>query len=102
MARETGVAVGRAGERLALERRADLKALADRLAAEEANLGLAHREYGPDFDVSLALLLGPLIYWHVFLRRTSRNPRSLAQGVVDAFWRAFGATGPVEQSVSTG
>ena len=35
-------------------------------------------------------LLGPIIYWHVFLRRTSENPKGLAEGVVEAVWRAFG------------
>jgi len=49
-------------------------------------------QFAPDLDVdlSLALLLGPIIYWHVFLRRTSADPTELAKGVVDAFWRAFG------------
>jgi hypothetical protein len=42
-----------------------------------------------DLDLSLALLLGPIIYWHVFLRSTSEDPKRLAKGVVDAFWRAF-------------
>src|SRR6266567_2295936 len=45
---------------------------------------------GLDVDLSLALLLGPIIYWHVFLRRTSEDPKELSEGVVDAFWRAFG------------
>src|SRR5947207_11811412 len=70
-------------------------------------LGIEKSELTPalDFDLSLALLLGPLIYWHVFLRRTSRNPRNLAEGVVDAFWRAFGVTqegGQPACTVSTG
>jgi len=55
-------------------------------------LGIEKRELARDLDVdlSLALLLGPIIYWHVFLRRTSEHPSGLAEGVVDAFWRAFG------------
>jgi AcrR family transcriptional regulator len=59
-------------------------------------------------ELSLALLLGPIVYWHVFQKgpdeheRTSRKGaaraarsnrsaslRQLAAGVVDAFWRAF-------------
>jgi outer membrane protein TolC len=40
--------------RAALERRPDLKALADRLAAEEAMLGLAHKEFCPDFELMAA------------------------------------------------
>jgi AcrR family transcriptional regulator len=56
------------------------------------HLAIRKRELPPklDLDLSLALLLGPIIYWHVFLRRTSEDPRRLAEGVVDAFWRAFG------------
>ncbi len=42
-----------------------------------------------DVDLSLALLLGPIVYWHVFLRKTVQDPMSLAEGVVDAFWKAF-------------
>ncbi len=55
-------------------------------------LGIEKSELTPnlDVDLSLALLLGPIIYWHVFLRRTSEHPSGLAEGVVDAFWRAFG------------
>jgi AcrR family transcriptional regulator len=47
-----------------------------------------------DIDLSLALLLGPMLYWHLFLRKTSEDPRSLAEGVVDTFWRAFGLSAP--------
>jgi AcrR family transcriptional regulator len=43
-----------------------------------------------DLDLSLALLLGPIIYWHVFFGKASEKPKALAQGTVDAFWRAFG------------
>jgi outer membrane protein TolC len=39
---------------LALSRRPDLQALANRIAAEEAALGLANREFYPDFDVLAA------------------------------------------------
>jgi outer membrane protein TolC len=39
---------------LALARRPDLRALADRVRSEEANLGLASREYYPDLEVSAA------------------------------------------------
>lgn len=42
-----------------------------------------------DLDLSLALLLGPIVYRHVFLRRTVQDPKELAEGVIDAFWRAF-------------
>jgi AcrR family transcriptional regulator len=45
-----------------------------------------------DLELALAMLLGPIIYWHVFLNQkmTAGNPRGLAEGVVDAFWKAFG------------
>lgn len=55
-------------------------------------LGIAKGEISPgvNVDLSLALLLGPIVYWHVFLRRSDENPKALAEGVIDAFWRAFG------------
>ena len=43
-----------------------------------------------DLEVCLALLLGPILYWHIFLRTTIEDPHKLAEGVVAAFWRAFG------------
>jgi AcrR family transcriptional regulator len=42
-----------------------------------------------DLETALAQLLGPIVYWYVFLRRTQQTPRILAEAVVDAFWRAF-------------
>ncbi len=45
---------------------------------------------GIDEDVALALLLGPMMYWYIFLRRTEDAPKDLAAAVVDCFWRAFG------------
>lgn len=39
---------------VALARRPDLQALANRIAAEEATLGLAYKEYYPDFEVMAA------------------------------------------------
>ena len=55
-------------------------------------LGIEKRELSPELDVdlSLALLLGPILYWYIFLRRTSENPQILAEGVVNAFWAAYG------------
>lgn len=55
--------------------------------------GIAQGELSPgiDTDLSLALLLGPMIYWKVFLTATEEDdPKSLAERVVDAFWLAFG------------
>jgi AcrR family transcriptional regulator len=55
-------------------------------------LGIGKGELSPDLDLDLALamLLGPMIYWHVFLRRTAEEPRALAEGILEGFWRAFG------------
>lgn len=50
-----------------------------------------------DEDVSLALLLGPMMYWYLFLRRTSEAPKDLARAVVDAFWRAYGQPLPARK-----
>jgi AcrR family transcriptional regulator len=54
--------------------------------------GIAKGELSEDLDadISLALLLGPIVYWYVFLRQKSGDPKHLAESVVDAFWRAFG------------
>jgi AcrR family transcriptional regulator len=45
-----------------------------------------------DLEFALAQLLGPMIYWFVFLRRSKENPRPLAESVIDTFWRAFDHT----------
>jgi len=42
-----------------------------------------------DLEFALAQLIGPILYWYIFLRRTQENPRGLAESVVDSFWRAF-------------
>jgi AcrR family transcriptional regulator len=41
-----------------------------------------------DLEFVLAQLLGPILYWYIFLRRSQENPRLLAEAVVDTFWRA--------------
>lgn len=55
-------------------------------------LGVEKGELRQDLNIELglSLLLGPIIYWHVFLKNTTESPKQLAEGVVDAFWRAFG------------
>jgi outer membrane protein TolC len=53
----------------ALARRPDLQALADRIAAEEASLGLAHKEFYPDFE--------PFFMYDRFMGNVSDN-RDLA------------------------
>jgi AcrR family transcriptional regulator len=58
--------------------------------------GIRKGELSPaiDFNVSLAMLLGPIVYWHIFLnpKKSTGSPRGLAEGIVDAFWRAFGVS----------
>jgi AcrR family transcriptional regulator len=44
-----------------------------------------------DMELCLALLLGPMIYWHIFSVPAEQDPKKLANGVVDTFWKAFGA-----------
>jgi AcrR family transcriptional regulator len=54
--------------------------------------GIRKRELrrGLDIELSLSMLLGPMLYWKIFLEKSVENPRPLAEGVIDAFWRAFG------------
>jgi hypothetical protein len=54
-------------------------------------LGISQKLFRPrlDLELALALLIGPIIYSHVFLGRGKGDVRALAEGVVDAFWRAF-------------
>jgi AcrR family transcriptional regulator len=56
--------------------------------------GVRKRELNPNVDpeLSTSLLLGPMMYWFIFLRRKSEDPTDLAKAVVDSFWRAYGAT----------
>ena len=47
------------------------------------------RQIGNDaVDISLAALLGPVLYWYIFLRKNTGDPKALAESVVDMFWRA--------------
>lgn len=51
-----------------------------------------HLKKSIDIEVGVALLLGPFIYAHVFIRRLGRKaPRNLEAHVADAFLTAFGA-----------
>ncbi len=48
-----------------------------------------------DFEVGLALLLGPLIYRNVFLRKLgAKAPEHLEEAVADSFLGAFGTKSP--------
>jgi AcrR family transcriptional regulator len=57
--------------------------------------GIQLRELKADVDIELAqgLLLGPMLYWHIFQKDHEQveDLRPRAEGVVDAFWKAFGA-----------
>lgn len=56
--------------------------------------GIEEGSLSPDLnmDLALGLLLGPMLYWHMLRKEgTSEDPRQLAEGVVDAFWKAFSA-----------
>jgi AcrR family transcriptional regulator len=44
-----------------------------------------------DLDLSLALLLGPLLYYRILEHSNTAHPRSMPQLVVDAFWAAHAA-----------
>ncbi|HWF05189.1 MAG TPA: TetR/AcrR family transcriptional regulator [Candidatus Angelobacter sp.] len=64
------------------------------------NAGIKSGELVPvDLELSMAQLLGPIMYWHVFLRRSQENPGLIAEAVVDMFWRAFG-TGQRTRTIS--
>jgi AcrR family transcriptional regulator len=43
----------------------------------------------PDMSFSLSLLLGPVLYRHIFLRSETSLAERLPERVVDAFWLAF-------------
>jgi AcrR family transcriptional regulator len=49
-----------------------------------------------DLDTGLALLLGPMLYWHIFVGRKQARPmpRDLATRVVEVFWKSFGRSLP--------
>jgi AcrR family transcriptional regulator len=42
-----------------------------------------------NLDVSVALLMGPMIYRHVMALMDRKLPGDMAERVVDAFWRAY-------------
>ncbi|HEV2424232.1 MAG TPA: TetR/AcrR family transcriptional regulator [Terriglobia bacterium] len=46
-----------------------------------------------NLDVSVALLMGPMIYGHVMKSMDRKLPEDMAERVVDAFWRAFARSG---------
>jgi AcrR family transcriptional regulator len=61
--------------------------------------GIAQGIFPAELDkvVGLALLLGPMLYKHIF-RGPTPAPANLAEGVVHAFWRAFAVTSPKKRT----
>ncbi len=43
-----------------------------------------------DFDTAMALLLGPLLYVHIFHREANQGPTDFGQKAAESFWRAYG------------
>lgn len=56
---------------------------------------IEQKELTPDFDIELALaiLLGPVLYWHVFMSKTVPVPGPLVRNVVGVFWAAYAING---------
>jgi AcrR family transcriptional regulator len=56
---------------------------------------------GLDRDLSIAILVGPMIYRHIFLNSFGgRPPLNFAEEIVDAFWKAFALTPRSEEQHS--
>lgn len=47
-----------------------------------------------NLDVSVALLMGPMIYRHLLALMGRKLPENMVERVVDAFWRAHSRTSP--------
>jgi len=78
---------GEQWRKLAIERpQARLKNLIKRGIEQRELVGKINLETG------LALLLGPMLYWHIFVGKKSLTPmpRDLAAEVVNAFWKVYG------------
>ncbi len=52
-----------------------------------------------NLETGLALLLGPMLYWHIIVGRKTLTPmpRNLATEVVSAFWKMYGRKRPSER-----
>jgi AcrR family transcriptional regulator len=42
-----------------------------------------------DVEASVVLLLGPMLYWHVFHKETTKAPFDFGRLAAESFWRAF-------------
>ncbi len=60
--------------------------------------GIAQRKLVEDINLNtgLALLLGPMLYWHIFVGKKSISamPKDLASEVTRAFWKVYGLGPP--------
>src|SRR5882724_10540664 len=60
--------------------------------------GIAQRKLVEDINLNtgLALLLGPMLYWHIFVGKKSIGamPKDLATEVTRAFWKVYGLRPP--------
>lgn len=52
-----------------------------------------------DMDSAMALLLGPMLYGHIFHRDTHAGPHDFGRLAAGAFWRAYGADEASTKSV---
>jgi AcrR family transcriptional regulator len=48
-----------------------------------------------DMDLAMALLLGPILYAHIFQKRASPNSHDMGPKVAEAFWRAHALDAPI-------
>ena len=46
-----------------------------------------------DMDNAMALLLGPLLYGHIFYKESMKKPFDLGRLTAESFWRAFRVEG---------
>lgn len=72
-------------ERVIERQRSALKAILER--------GIKQRQLAKnlDIDFSIGLLVGPMLYWRIFLNRNKAGklPPSYVEQAIDAFWKAF-------------
>lgn len=57
-----------------------------------------------NLETGLALLLGPMLYWHIFVGKKSLTPmpKNLAAEVVSAFWKTYGTKLPIKSRRNSG
>lgn len=55
-----------------------------------------------DLDVAMALLLGPMLYGHVFHNETQTQPRDFAHETAASFWRAHAIGGAAQSGAASG